>query len=54
MSEFMDIVFDRGPGPIPPQFVEIENDERNSIRFGEWVQRDDFWWVLRIRKEDFK
>jgi hypothetical protein len=32
----------------PPQFVEIEDDRGRSIRYGEWVQRDDGAWVLRV------
>jgi hypothetical protein len=35
--------------PGAPHFVEVEDDERRSIRNGEWVERDDGVWVLRVR-----
>jgi hypothetical protein len=44
----VDIVFDGPPGPEAPGFVEIEDDQRRSIRYGEWVQRDDGVSVLRV------
>ena len=45
---YIDIVFDKPPGPESGRFVEIETEERKSIRFGRWMQRDDGYWVLRI------
>jgi hypothetical protein len=45
---YVDIVFDGPPGPEPGHFVEVENSEGASIRFGEWVQRSDGYWVLRL------
>jgi hypothetical protein len=44
----VDIVFDGPPGPEPPGFVEVEDDEGRSIRYGEWVERGDGHWALRI------
>lgn len=44
----IDIVFDGSPGPEAGRFVEVENAMRQSIRFGEWLHRDDGYWVLRI------
>jgi hypothetical protein len=44
----IDIVFDGPPGPEPPRFVEVEDEQRKSIDFGEWVQRSDCYWVLRF------
>lgn len=42
----VDIVFRKeGPDLV---FVEVENEERKSIMFGEWVQRDDGYMALRI------
>ena len=29
-------------------FVEVEDEQRHSIRFGKWLKRDDGYWVLRI------
>lgn len=45
---FVDIVFDGPPGKLAGRFVEVENEERASIRLGEWLERDDGFWVLRI------
>lgn len=47
-GKYVDIVFDGPPGPEPNGFVEVEDAERRSIRFGEWVERDDGCWALRI------
>lgn len=43
----IDIVFDGPPAPESGRFVEVEQDGR-SISFGEWVKRDDGYWVLRL------
>lgn len=53
MSRKIDIVFDGPPSPqengcSAPHFVEVEDASRRSIRVGEWVERDDGYWVLRI------
>ena len=45
---YFDIVFDGPPGAVPGRFVEVENEQRASISVGEWVHRDDGYWVLRI------
>ena len=41
-------MFTGPPGPDAPRFVEVEDDQRRSIKYGEWVERDDDVWVLRI------
>jgi len=51
-SRHIDIVFDRPPGPVSPQFIEVENDIARSITFGCWLQRPDGYWVLRFTAED--
>jgi len=55
MSEFVDIVFDGPPG-VPSfnagQFVEIENDRGESIRFGSMMVRKDGQHVIRITRDD--
>jgi hypothetical protein len=43
----IDIVFDGPPSHESWRFVEVEQSGR-SIRFGEWVQREDGYWVLRF------
>ena len=47
-TRYIDVVFDRPPGPEPPRFVEVENEHRRSIVFGEWVERPDGRWALRF------
>jgi len=47
-GETIDIVFDGPPGPEAGRFVEVENMEGESIKVGEWVKREDGYWVLRI------
>lgn len=47
-DDFVDIVFDGPPGHETGRFVEVEDNKRRSIRYGEWIQRDDGFWVLRI------
>ncbi len=45
----VDIVFDGPPGPESGRFVEVEDTvTRASISYGEWVERDDGYWALRI------
>ena len=63
---FIDVVFDRSPGPEAPQFVEVEDHEGKSIgpnklvRIGnygiyspQWVERDDGYWALRFEGHTF-
>lgn len=47
-TNFIDIVFDGPPGVIAPRFVEVESPPGVSIRMGEWLLRDDGFWVLRL------
>ena len=44
----IDIVFDGPPSHESGRFVEVENSTGKSIKFGDWVQRADGYWVLRI------
>jgi len=53
MSDYIDIVFDGPPGPEGPRFVEVEDEQGRSIKVGEWLQRPDGYWVLRIPKDTF-
>ena len=48
MSKYIDIVFDGPPSHESGRFVEVEDDSGTSIKFGEWVERPDGYWVLRI------
>lgn len=45
---FIDIVFDGPPNMPAPRFVEAEDHEGASINAGEWIDRGDGYWVLRI------
>lgn len=52
----MDIVFDGPPGPTSGRFVEVEDAAGKSFNAGEWLQRPDGFWVLRLtqsRLENF-
>lgn len=49
---YVDIVFDGPPTHEPGRFVEVENSEGVSIRFGEWVERTDGFWALRLQGYD--
>lgn len=44
----IDIVFDGPPGHCSGRFVEVEDAAGKSIRFGQWVERADGHWALRI------
>lgn len=47
-SDFTDIVFEGPPSHELARFVEVEDSLGRSINFGEWVEREDGYWVLRI------
>lgn len=44
----VDIVFDGPPSRGFGQFVEVEDSSGKSINLGEWVERADGYWVLRL------
>lgn len=44
----INVVFDGPPGPEPGRFVEVELDDGRGVRAGEWVERPDGLWALRI------
>jgi hypothetical protein len=48
MSQPINIIFGGAPGPVAGRFVEVETDEGRSIKVGEWVERSDGLWALRI------
>ncbi len=47
----VDVVFDGPPGHESGRFVEVEVDGK-SIRLGEWIERGDGLWALRIHGVD--
>lgn len=48
MSKYIDIVFDGPPSHESGRFVEVEDCDGKSIKYGEWVDRKDGFWALRI------
>ena len=44
----IDIVFDGPPSHESGRFVEVEDETGASVKFGEWVEREDGYWALRI------
>ena len=44
----INIIFDAPPGPHSGRFIEVENDAGESISIGQWLQRPDGYWSLRI------
>ena len=47
----VDVVFDGPPSHISGRFVEVESPPGTGIREGEWLQRKDGYWVLRIQTQ---
>ncbi len=45
---YIDIVFDGPPSHESGRFVEVEDANGKSIRAGEWIERSDGYWALRI------
>jgi hypothetical protein len=53
VNRIVDIVFDGPPGPEAGRFVEVESPPGTSIGdYGEWVHREDGYWVLRVIEDD--
>ena len=48
MPKAINIIFDGPPGPEAGRFVEVETDDGKSINAGEWIEREDGLWALRI------
>lgn len=46
--DYIAVVFDGPPSHESGRFVECETPDGRSINVGEWVQRDDWLWELRI------
>ena len=47
-SDYVDIVFDGPPSNESGRFVETEDSNGKGISIGEWVERPDGLWALRI------
>lgn len=48
LPKHIDIVFDGPPGPEAGRFVEVEDSDAKGVNFGEWIKREDGYWVLRF------
>ena len=53
MGQYIDIMFDAPPGPEPGRFIEVEDAKGNGVRVGDWIERDDGTWALRITCEEY-
>lgn len=49
----VDIVFSLPPDHRSPRFIEVEDVQGRSVRLGNWVNRGDGTWALRITEADF-
>jgi len=44
----INVIFDGPPSHVSGRFVEVEDDDGHSINAGEWIERGDGCWALRI------
>ena len=44
----IDIVFDGPPSHESGRFVEVEDMQGRSVEVGEWIDRGDGLWALRL------
>ena len=49
MESALHIVFDGPPSHDGGRFVEVETPDGKSVRAGEWHERADGLWELRLR-----
>lgn len=52
LTRQIDVVFDGPPSHESGRFVEVEDMAGKSISVGEWIKRDDGYWVLRFEIVD--
>lgn len=48
MAGYIDVVFDGPPAAKSGRFVEVEDETGASIVAGEWIERENGHWALRI------
>lgn len=46
----LNIIFDGPPSPPFGRFVEVENDAGQSLNAGEWIDKGNGLWALRITR----
>ena len=47
-TKAINIIFDGPPSNNPGRFVKVETDDGHCINAGEWIEREDGLWALRI------
>ena len=47
--KILDIVFDGPPGPKSGRFVETEDEHGHGVNCGDWIDRGNGLWALRIQ-----
>lgn len=45
---YVDVIFAGSPGPTGGAFVEVEDPKGRSVNTGDWIDRGDGYWALRI------
>lgn len=50
----INVVFDGPPGPESGRFVEVETDDGKGVGIGQWIERADGYWSLRITAADYR
>ena len=50
---YINIVFDGPPDHDAPCFIEIEDENGNSLSIGEWLPREDGYWNLQIPVDQY-
>ena len=48
--ETLHVVFDGPPGPQSGRFIEVETPDGRGVNAGEWHEREDGYWELRITR----
>lgn len=49
----LDILFDHDPRSPEGHLVEVESPAGTSVKVGEWIDRGDGYWALRLTLADF-
>ena len=49
LTRQIDVIFDGPPGHNSGRFVEVEDEAGKSVDVGDWVEREDGYWALRIQ-----
>jgi hypothetical protein len=49
-GDYIDVVFDGPPSHESGRFVECEDPDGKSVNAGEWIDRGNGLWALRIKK----